>query len=63
LNAAQQRLNTERSAVLEPHEMGFERRQALEYRIAAIEPMNTEHFEHLIIEKISTSNDFTSQRL
>jgi hypothetical protein len=30
-------LNTERSEVLEPNEMGFERRQALEYRIAAIE--------------------------
>jgi|GEM_PF-6605246 hypothetical protein len=32
-----QHLNTERSEVLEPHEMGVERRQALEYRTAAIE--------------------------
>jgi hypothetical protein len=30
-------LNTERSEVLEPHEMGIERRQALECREAAIE--------------------------
>jgi hypothetical protein len=30
-------LNTERSEVLEPHEMGFERRQALEYHTAVHE--------------------------
>ncbi len=37
LNAAKQRLNTERSEVLEPHEVGIERRQALECRVAAFE--------------------------
>jgi len=37
LKSANLELNTERSEVLEPHEMGVERRQALEYRTAAIE--------------------------
>ncbi|WP_400167459.1 hypothetical protein [Fidelibacter multiformis] len=37
LNTAQQHLNTERSEVLEHHEMGFERRQALEYHTAVHE--------------------------
>jgi hypothetical protein len=37
LKSAYLGLNTERSEVLEPHEMGFERHQALKYRIAAIE--------------------------
>jgi len=40
-NTAKRLLNTERSEVLEPHEMGFERRQALEYCIAALEPLNS----------------------
>jgi hypothetical protein len=37
LKSAYLELNTERSEVLEPHEMGFERRQALEYRSAVHE--------------------------
>jgi len=37
LKSAYLELNTKRSEVLEPHEMGVERRQALEYRTAAIE--------------------------
>jgi CRISPR/Cas system type I-B associated protein Csh2 (Cas7 group RAMP superfamily) len=37
LKSAYLELNTERSEVLEPHEMGVERRQALEYRTAVIE--------------------------